>query len=222
MKYLDKEKAIISYCRGKSVLHLGAVGFTDLDPATRISMASNSLHKRLSEVADVLGIDYSKDVIEQYKSLGIFNNIAYGNVERLDDLRLNRTFDVIVAGDIIEHLGNPMAMLSGMKKLCHPQTIVIITTPNAFGVMNFVRYAAGMFREGNEHFMMFNSQNIQNMSRRSGFRIIGIDACFQPHARRYSVQFSLGKLAFNIVPKFGGTLFVTLMPSLAPEPVGNT
>ena len=65
-------------------------------------------------------------------------------------------FDVIVIGDLIEHLSNPGLMLYRIKKFCDERTKIIITTPNAFGLLNFIRYSINKFKEGNEHVMSFN------------------------------------------------------------------
>jgi hypothetical protein len=51
-------------------------------------------------------------------------------------------------------------MLDGIKRFCASDTRVIITTPNAFGAPNYLRYSAGRFREEAEHVMSFNERNL--------------------------------------------------------------
>jgi len=79
------------------------VGFSDLLSEERVILARQSLHWKLSQVADVVGVDYSAQVVEQYSKLGIFTSIVPGDVQELAKLPLGRRFDVVIAGDIIEH-----------------------------------------------------------------------------------------------------------------------
>ena len=210
--YLGKDDAILELARGHSVLHLGCVGFTDLGPEERIRLAPQSLHWKLSQASETIGVDYSKPVIEEYRRLGIFDNVIWGNVQKLEDLPLNSTFDVVVAADIIEHLSSPGAMLDGIKRFCTSASRVVITTPHAFGLLNYLRFLAGRFEEGHEHVMTFNVANIDNLLKRHGYEIDSLDTCYQSAATRKGWLFHLGKLLFRAFPSLGGTLFVVARP----------
>src|SRR5271169_783526 len=129
--YVAKEDFILKVAAGHSVLHLGCVGFTDLAPGDRVRSAKQSLHWKLTELSETVGVDRSVIVIDEYRRLGVFTNIVAGDVERLDELPITRTFDVVIAGDIIEHLSNPGQMLDGIKRFCTGDTQIVITTPNA-------------------------------------------------------------------------------------------
>lgn len=52
----------------------------------------------------------------------------------IGDLKLSRQFDVIVAGDLIEHLFNIGQFLSVIEAHMHEKSICIITTPNPFNI----------------------------------------------------------------------------------------
>lgn len=208
MKYCSKTLEIINMCRGKKVLHLGCVGFADLPVEDRISQAANSLHYALSKCSRATGIDYSKEAIDFFKEENIFDNVLCGDAEKLDNVRLSDQYDVIVIGDLIEHLSNPGLMLQGILRFCHGNSLIIITTPNSFGALNFIRYLIGRFKEGREHVMCFNIQNIRNLLERNGYVVDSIDSCFQDHARSYGIVFRAGLLFFKLFPGLGGTLFV--------------
>lgn len=212
MKYYSKSDQIVSLCRGKRVLHIGCVGFTDQNTDERIALAKKSLHYALTEVSDTIGIDYSQEAIDYFRSNHIFDNVIYGNAESIDALDLNREFDVVVAGDIIEHLSNPGLMLNGIRSVCGPQTLVVLTTPHAFGLLTFFRHLANRFEEGKEHVFTMNSQNVQNLAKRHGFDLVSLDTCYQNHATT-SAMFGIGRMFFQSFPKFGGTLFVVLRKS---------
>ncbi len=182
-------------------------------------LAPQTLHSKLTEAADTIGIDRSDDVIAEYRLLGIYENIVSGDVERLENIPVEGIFDVVVEGDIIEHLSNPGAMLTGILRFCDDHTRVIITTPHAFGLPNYLRFLFGRFRDGAEHVMTFNGENMRNLLDRHGYEIEQLDMCHQVHARRYRLLFFLGSTLFKAIPKLGGTLFVVARRKKTPNPV---
>lgn len=208
--YVAKEKFILKLASGRSVLHLGCVGFTDLATGDRARSAKQSLHWKLTQLSETVGIDRSVAVIDGYRKLGVFTNIVAGDVERLEDLHLTRKFDVVVAGDIIEHLSNPGRMLDGIKRFCNGNTDVIITTPNAFGAPNFLRCSVGKIREGAEHVMSCNGQNLVSRLTRRGYSICELHTCLQPRSadKHFAFVFSLARKLFELSPRFGGTLLM--------------
>jgi 2-polyprenyl-3-methyl-5-hydroxy-6-metoxy-1,4-benzoquinol methylase len=208
VNYFGKNERLFNLVSGKRILHLGCVGFADTPTPQRVALAQQSLHYALTQAGDVVGVDYSKEEIDYYAANGVFQNILHGSVEHLEALDLNQTFDVVVAGDIIEHLSNPGLMLEGIKRFCKPTTLLIVTTPNAFGMLNFFRHVAGTFHEGKEHVMTFNSENIATLLTRHGYRIESIDTCFQKQTSSRGLLFTVGKKLFELFPKLGGTLFV--------------
>lgn len=207
MQYLSRDHFIVDRARGKKILHLGCVGFADLDTDDRISRASESLHYTLTQVAEVTGVDYSHEAINYFRRQGVFDNVVFGNVEQLERLDTNETFDLIVAGDIIEHLSSPGLMLDGLKRFAMPSTEILITTPHSFGILGFLRYVFGTFSEGAEHVMTFNMENIRNLLERHGFETIAIHTCYQKNAAQARL-FRMGRAFFERFPKYGGTLLV--------------
>jgi len=219
--YVAKEDFIVSLSTGLTVLHLGCVGFTDLEAAERVRSAKQSLHWKLTQCSRVVGVDRSASVIDELSSLGIFGNVIYGDVEQLDELAMDQKFDVVIAGDIIEHLSNPGRMLDGIQRFCTQHTRIVITTPNSFGAPNFLRFSLGRFREGAEHVLSFNQQNLTTLLERHGYVVTEAHTCFQPrsvdaHGR---AAFQAAKIILNRFPRFGGTLLVVAKVNAAPLPV---
>jgi 2-polyprenyl-3-methyl-5-hydroxy-6-metoxy-1,4-benzoquinol methylase len=212
MKYHQKDELILSRCSGKSVLHLGCVGTTDAQTDEKVSAAPSTLHMKLSSTAKVTGVDLCAEAVEAYRSLGICDNILVGDVEKLDDLGLKPEFDIIVIGDLIEHLSNPGHMLDGVRRLCRADTTVLLTTPHAFGFAPFLRHLTGKFREGRQHVMTFNEQNLTNLVERHGFAMAEVGTCYQPQSA-HGAAFHIGKFLFRTYPHLGGTLFCVLKPT---------
>lgn len=210
MRFFARNEKILALARGRTVLHVGCVGFADAPDAERIALARHSLHWALTEQGDTVGVDYSKVAIAYFRRQGVFDNVYFGDAQDLGNSDLPaRKFDVVIAGDILEHLSCPGLFLNGVRQFMHDESLLVVTTPNAFGLVGFVRYAFGKFREGLEHVASYNSKNIVHLLERHGFGVDGIDTCHQEHARAAGLAFHVGKAILRAMPRLGGTLFVT-------------
>src|SRR5690242_2719006 len=90
-------------CAGKRVLHLGCTNYPYTNDAIEGELL---LHFDLEKVAsDLWGIDADREGIEILEKHGS-KNIVQGDLEHLEDSTLDGTFDVIVAGEVIEHINN--------------------------------------------------------------------------------------------------------------------
>jgi len=128
---------IIKMCEGKKVLHLGCTN----SPFTEASIKNDMLlHHDLKRVAkELYGFDYDAEGLEIFKRIGE-ENIYWADLEKLDEVQLDQTFDVIIAGEMIEHLSNPGLFLRGIKRFMNERTSLIITTINAYSGMRFITY----------------------------------------------------------------------------------
>ena len=201
-RYVEREKSILDLCRGKKVLHLGCVGWTDLPRADKVRMAAASFHASLSEVCDCTGVDIDRATIEALHKAGMFLNVVVGDAERLTG---DTEYDAVVAGDIIEHLSNPGFMLDGALKAAKSGGILIVSTPNAFSLPAFSRLLLGRFREGAQHVLNFNYLTLQQLMLRHGWKPISIRGCYQ-HLAQHHLLFALGSIPLRFMPSLAGTL----------------
>ncbi len=207
--YVERERFILDACRGLRVLHLGCIGMEYCDSQTRARTFERSLHHQLSAIADVTGVDLSAQAIELIRRDGLASNIVVGDVQHLESLGLEATFDRVVAGDIIEHITCPGRMLDGARALLRLGGELIVTTPNAFGLPRYLRFLSGRFRENDEHVMCFNFENLFHMLERHGLTPRRAMTCYQRRARGMGAAFQVGRAILERVPRWGGTLLVT-------------
>ncbi len=207
--YESRETRIVSQATDRRVLHLGCVGHTDLPLERKIELAGETLHASLEKVCkSVLGVDLDRQAIEGLKAAGTFPNLIVGDACELDPVEIGDDWELIVVGDLIEHVSNPGGLLDSIKSVMNPETRLLITTPNSFSLPANIRHALGAFREGNEHVLSFNYINIQHLLDRHGLEAESVGTCYQDLART-SPLFGIGKAIFGCLPRFGGTLFVT-------------
>ena len=220
-RYVDRYAEINARCQGKRVLHLGCVGFTDCLIEDKILLARQSLHQRLTEIADCVGIDLDKETVDQLQKRGVFQNVMVGDAERLDALPVKlELFDIVVAGDIIEHLSNPGKMLDGIKRLLKPNGCLLLSTPNSMGLPAYLRYVTGRFHEGLQHVLCFNPITLAQLLQRHGYYVAESFSCHERNAQAaHGLLFGAGKAFLQCFPKLGGTLL--FVAQVGPAPNGN-
>ncbi len=137
LQLVDRVSFIKRMCEGKKVLHLGCTNY----PYTADSIKNDSLlHFELKKVASELyGFDFDREGLDILSKAG-GDKLYFADLEKLAEVELNETFDVIVAGEMIEHLSNPGLFLRGIKRFMNKQTNLVITTVNAYSGMRFFIY----------------------------------------------------------------------------------
>jgi 2-polyprenyl-3-methyl-5-hydroxy-6-metoxy-1,4-benzoquinol methylase len=125
---------VCARAEGKSVLDLGCVSHNVDNEESRYW-----LHKALKQVAaELVGLDYLPEAVETLKQRGY--DVVCGDAQDYD---LGRKFDVIVAGDIVEHLNNQEGFLKSSLRHLNEGGMIIVSTPNPWFwklIVNSIRY----------------------------------------------------------------------------------
>lgn len=137
LRVVQRVEFIKSICAGRKVLHLGCTNW----PYTQDSIDNDMLlHLELAESASKLvGFDFDQQGLDILSASGV-DNLYRADLENLDEVPLNETFDVIIGGEMIEHLSNPGRFLKGIQRFMDPKTQLVITTINAYCAMRFLIY----------------------------------------------------------------------------------
>lgn len=165
----DRIEFIIDACQGKSVLHLG---FADAIVYKESLRTGRHLHEALrdSGKADsVFGVDSDKEVVGELRERWSDPNLLVGDVEHLREVDLNENFDVVVAGELIEHLNNPGLFLEGVRRYLGAESRLILTTPNALGLKFFLHSLIGNERSHPDHSLLFSFSTMNTLLSRHGF-----------------------------------------------------
>jgi SAM-dependent methyltransferase len=89
-----------------------------------------------------------------------------------ESMELDRQFDTIFAGELIEHLANPGRFLDCSRRMLKPGGRVVLSTPNPFSVEHVVMYIKNFRRAFNRgHALWLCPQTREQISRREGFKL---------------------------------------------------
>jgi 2-polyprenyl-3-methyl-5-hydroxy-6-metoxy-1,4-benzoquinol methylase len=161
----------------------------------------------------VLGIDLLDDELEWMRDQGY--EVARVDAQAMPDL--GEPFDSIVAGELLEHLENPGQFLAGCRRNLKDDGHLILTTPNAFGLvwqLAYLKHRRGYDRTFNlEHTCWYCAQTVRQLLEREGFAINSIrfvddlrpeaseSALYRTFARLWSVsrQFLPDRIRSSIV-----------------------
>jgi hypothetical protein len=210
-RYCSRWNFLLTKCAGKTVFHLGCIGETDgtLEDKVRAFLTGRALHPNLMKVAsEVVGIDLNKEAVQCVGNAAGTDNLFVGDVEHLEQVNLDRTFDVIIFGDLIEHLSCPGLALNGLRRFMSAESELVISTPNAFSLPANIRFSLGRHSEGAEHVAGYSRFTLQNVLARHGFRVTEFLTCFDRPAssRTGRTKIAGGSFLFRLMPERGGTL----------------
>ena len=162
---MDRREFILERCVGRRVLHLGCVDKPYLEEKLA---AGTLLHGLLVErAAKVVGVDSDAEGVEMFAERGWATLCA--DVEHLPEL--DGDFDLVVAGEIIEHLSNPGLFLDSLARRLDPGTEVILTTPSAYAIRRYWRFLIGHEQVHPDHVAYYSPLTLREAVARSGYAV---------------------------------------------------
>jgi 2-polyprenyl-3-methyl-5-hydroxy-6-metoxy-1,4-benzoquinol methylase len=127
-------------------------------------------------------------------------------------------FDVIFAGDLIEHLVNPGLFLDACKKMLKEGGMLVLTTPNTFNLFNLVEKITKYDPTVNpDHTFYFNQKTLKVLLQKCGFEVnkfhyvYKLDTKFVPSFKKKILDFVYAFLA-KFTDKFIETIVVVAYP----------
>ena len=163
--------------------HVQGVSVLDIGPAELVGTVNRYkfdrwIHKRITEVAKrVVGLEVNQEQVQALRDMGY--SIVLGDAE---DFALAERFDVILAGELIEHLSNPGKFLDCAWRHLKPGGKLLLTTPNRYGVLALF----SVIQSGKvptyrkpiaKHVAYFDGDALTSLLSRHGFTDTYIDYC---------------------------------------------
>jgi hypothetical protein len=161
---VDRIDALVDAARGRRVVHVGFV-----DELMKAKQAGGVwLHERLAGVAaSLVGLDLDEAGVEAARAQGYrVYAVDAQSPEAVRALGLERA-DVVIAGELIEHLDASGPFLHAMHELADE---LVLTTPNAYRLANFLVPLSGREAVHPHHTAWHSPQTLRRLLALTGWR----------------------------------------------------
>ena len=160
-----KIKFFIKHCHNKSVLDLGSV---DLSPEKcRVTLLVIWPNSKVSSA--LVGLDFYEAGVTKLTAIG--HNIRVADAQNFE---FKEKFDVVTAGDIIEHLENPGKMFKCVKNHLTADGKFILATPNphCWKYFGYLALFGNLRRINQEHVSWFCAETLRLLGKRYDFKLL--------------------------------------------------
>lgn len=158
----DRNAYLCGLARGKRILDIGVV---DHDLAT--PRQQRWLHGELvTAAAESLGVDILDEEIERLRLAGF--NVRHHDVTRE---QLRQRFELVVCGEVIEHVGAPGDLFDAARELLEPGGRFVLTTPNPYSLRRVVQQFRDRVVENVDHVTLIGPWGMAEFAERSGLRL---------------------------------------------------
>lgn len=183
----ERFEAVKPYVEGRSVIDIGAASGCG---------RPDWMHAHLTEVAkEVVGIDLNPELIARARELGY--PILEGDAATLE---LPKTFEVAFAGELIEHIANPGNFLESLKRLLGSAGLLVLTTPNAFRITNFLyRLGKSDVRVNADHVCWYCDKTLPALLDRSGYEVVYFG--YVPHTTPGRLRGAVSRALRRMLPE---------------------
>jgi SAM-dependent methyltransferase len=163
---------LTEFAAGRRVVH---VGFVDERRMEDKLERGRWLHERLRETASSLvGLDVSEEGVRWAREQGLeAHTVDAQSPDAVAALGLEPA-EVVIAGEVIEHLDAPGPFLRAMRSLLEPAGLLVLTTPNAYRLLNFLSPAAGVELIHPDHTAWHSPHTLRTLLERNGWQVEGI------------------------------------------------
>jgi SAM-dependent methyltransferase len=135
--------------------YVGGPGQRVLDLGCRYG----ALTRAYAQGNDVIGVDVDREALAEAAKLGI--ETRWADVDEPLPFE-DATFDVVVAGELLEHVRDPSGLVAEAKRVLRPAGRFVASVPNAFRLKNRLRFLLGRKPEEDPtHLHMFSPSEVR-------------------------------------------------------------
>lgn len=122
---------------------------------------SGAFTRHFLEGNQVVGLDVDRVALDKAAELGIEPVVA--NVEEPLPFE-DASFDVVVAGELLEHLRFPAAVVGEVRRVLRPGGLFVGSVPNAFRLQSRLRFLRGVPPEDDPtHLHLFSPRELREL-----------------------------------------------------------
>lgn len=185
------------WLEGKTVLDIGAArGYANL-------------HRRIREVSTrCVAADLNASAVTEMQARGMEAVVADATA-----LDLEEQFDVVFAGELIEHLDNFRGFFDSVRRTLGPDGVLVLTTPNAFRYTGFIyRLGDRVAPVNDDHMVWFDETTLRQLVLRMGYEVVTLS--YITHDTPGTLRSAASKFIRRLLPPrlAEATLFAVVRP----------
>jgi 2-polyprenyl-3-methyl-5-hydroxy-6-metoxy-1,4-benzoquinol methylase len=145
-----------------------------------VGCSSGYLARPLSERGDtIVGIELDPEAAREAERF--CERVLVGDVEMMELPLEPASFDVVLCGDVVEHLRDPVAALARLRPFLKPDGRLVLSTPNVANWAIRLSLLAGRWRYTDRgildrsHTHLFTRATLREAIERAGYRDVRID-----------------------------------------------
>jgi len=158
VEYIDYMRWLLKKVQGKSCLDIGAV-----EHNLSYTQMPSWKHKDLAKVTSKL---VGVDILEEYAQILNQQGFDIRVHDATSEDYLGEKYDVVVLGDVIEHVDNPVNLIRFAMRHLNQEGEVIVKTPNVYYIDNIIRFVKNRNYPNFEHIAWFSPSMALEIARR--------------------------------------------------------
>lgn len=172
----------VEFARNRSVLHIGCCEHTE-----SYIQSTDWKHRILARSASrIVGIDINETVLSAVQKEGFEAHC----VDATSDVDIGERFEVVIIGDVIEHVDNPVKLLKFAERHLSQGGRIFVSTPNPFFLPHIYNaLVKGPLVANFEHVSWITESNMLELARRSSLDLV-------------AVRYPLGRSSANAILRF--------------------
>lgn len=197
---VSKEERLMLRLLKKTVSELGLSN--DSVNVLDIGCGSGRISKQLQDLGyHVTGLDFSEEAVKRAQARGI--NAKQANLDEGIPLP-DGNFDIVWAGDIVEHVFDPIGLLKESARVLKPGGAILITIPSDVGIVSRIKmlfgisHQEGMYMTSGfyKHHTFFTPRLIRFMLKKAGLEVSDFLSVLILGQKRILIRF-LPSMFFN-------------------------
>lgn len=203
-RYINKENAYEQYFKNVRRELLDLIP-TNLLNGSLLEIGAGSCNtlvyaKENGYASKVFGVELCK-IDNSNQDNSILDGLIIGDIEKLEFPYKEKEFDVIICGDVLEHLIEPYLIVNKLRIYLKDDGVLIVSLPNfrKFSVLKSIFFdgdfkytEAGILDK--THLRFFCKKNMIDLLENQNFKVIQVVSNEQCNLKRYFKSFRINKL----------------------------
>jgi SAM-dependent methyltransferase len=150
------------------------IGCTD-SPYTELRLQNGDLlHARLSPIGELVGFDVDEAGLDRLRAAFPGQRMVHADIAvSVPDAHRGK-YDLVIAGEVLEHVPNPGNFLRGCRELLTPGGELCLTVPNACSPKIAVRAALGYESVHPDHYAYYGPRTIRRTLAGADFELVSL------------------------------------------------